>query len=197
MDDLKLIWHQLNSVSDKVEAIIQSREKDDSVYVKLLKEEGLRKKFNPYLILLIILFVFLFTWIVYLNKGGLDFSEKIGIMAITAASVTIAVFAQIVKIPLKRFEYSQSSTDFFKVVKLKLDQSKRMLVTGVILQVSFLTIGLYFLIFHNSQLQADPSYLYSFIGSMLGMGGLAVGCSIAFFNFHYKDIYKKIDAFLT
>jgi len=147
MDNFKSIWNQLQCDSSKLQIAINGQK--GSIFEKLKEEEELRKKFNPMFAVFIVLFSIGFSYVLFHNDP-LSMPKIIGIGFITLASITIAVFAQIIKIPLDQFEHEKSSMAFLEMVKEKLDQSKIMLVVGVFLQVVFLTIGLYLIIFYAS-----------------------------------------------
>lgn len=188
MENLEKIWTQLNDISLDLKEVIQE-EADNSIFKQLEKEEQLRKKYNPFLFSLIALIPLVFWGLLHQN---MDWTKALGIACITGSGVAIATFSQIVKIPLQQFQYDQSSLDFMSIVKQKLDQSRMMLVIGVLLQVLLLGTGLYLLIFSNTPL--DNLLLFS--GIMMSLCGLVIGLNIASFNRHYRDIYQKIARFL-
>ena len=194
MDSLKSIWDQLNSTSSELEAIV-NRVADKSIYEQLEKEQALRKRYNPLLAILLILLPFVFVGLLLQSENGIDSAKVIGIILITLAGIAIAVFSQIIRFPLQQFEHDRSSVEFLQVVKKKLNKSRKMLITGLVLQIALLTAGLYFVIFHNSAISHYHSYLLTFLGFMGALGGLAIGGSVAFFNRHYASIYAKINAF--
>lgn len=194
MDNLKSIWQQLDHSVNQLGKIVHSGE-NNSIFEKLEKEAALRKKFNPVLITMIVLFTVFFIFIVQASGNDFNFSTVAGISLVVLASIIIATFSQVVKMPLQEFRHDKSSTKFLKIVKNKLDQSRKMLVIGILLQNILLTLGIYLLVFFNQPNQND-GMLLTFLGVMFGLGGLAVGSSIAFFNQHYKGTYTTIDLFL-
>lgn len=194
MDNLKSIWQQLDHCVHQLGDIAHSG-KNNSIFEKLEKEAALRKKFNPLLITMIVLFTVFFVFIIQANGNDFNFSTVAGISLVALASIIIATFSQIVKMPLQKFRHDKSSIEFLKIVKVKLDQSRKFLVLGILLQNICLTIGLYLLIFYNHP-TANEGLLFTFLGFMFGLGGLAVGSAYAFFNQHYKGTYATIDLFL-
>ena len=196
MDNLKSIWNQINLANAELKTMIEKGD-NNSIFEKLEKEQVLRKKFNPLLVLFILLFTIVFIYILSAIYVELDYSKIIGIAFVTLASISIAIFSQIIKMPLNQFNHDKSSVEFLEVVKEKLNQSKKMLVIGIILQILFLTVGLYFIIFHNAEMSENSGYLFAFFAFMLGLGGFGVGTSIASFNAHYKETYQTIDLFLN
>lgn len=194
MDNLKSIWNQLSCDSNQLE--LKENGDRESIFSKLEKEARLRKKFNPLLIILIILITIFLSILVAESNATFTSSMVIGITLVTLASISIAILSQFVKMPLKQFEHDKSSMMFLSTVKEKLNQSKNMFILGLLLQNLFLTAGLYFIIFHNNE-TANPSTLYVFLGTMMGLGGAAIGGGLAFFNTHYKSTYQMIDHFLS
>lgn len=194
MNDLKSIWNQVSCDSDELK--IKLTDPIESIFTKLEKEQRLRDIFNPVLIIFIILFTIFFSYLVLQNSAAFSLAKIIGIVCITLASISIAILSQIVKMPLQKFTHDKSSTVFLKIVKEKLHRSKDMLILGLFLQIVFMTIGLYLIIFHGAG-DYNIGYVYAFLGFMLGIGGASIGGGIAFFNTHYKSTHQLIDKFLT
>lgn len=193
MNNFKSIWNQLECDSSKLETVFSTR--TDSVFNKLEKEENLKKKFIPIQVILVAFMSILFGYIVYQNTVVVEWSTYVGIGLVTLASIVISIFPHIVKLPLSQFEHDKSSLDFLKLTKKKLDQSRQILVLGILLQIIFLSIGLYLIIFHSSA-NINLGYQYAFWGTMLGIGGAAIGGSFAFFSSHYKQTYQTINHFI-
>ena len=194
MDNLQAIWQQLNATSAQLEVVVKAQSKD-TVYDQLLREQRLRKRYNPLLICLILMLPFVFAMLVPLAAAV---GQKIlGISLITASAVAVAVFSQIVKMPLKEFEYNRSATAFLQVVKRQLDKSRQLFVFGLVLQIILLTGGVLLLILPDYDDGHFLTYLATISGIMFGLGGLSVGGGVAFFNRHYKNIYDTISAFGT
>lgn len=194
MDNLKLIWNQVSCDAKQLEINVDHQK--ESIFEKLQKEQRLRQKFNPLLVTFIILFTLFFGFIILWGESAISYSKLIGIGFVTLASIVIAIFSQVVKMPLNQFEHDKSSMIFLKMVKDKLNQSRNMLIIGIILQSVFMTLGLYLIIFHNVS-DVNPGYLGAFFGFMAGLFGAAIGGSLAFFHTHYKSTYQLIDHFLT
>lgn len=194
MDNLKSIWNQLSCDSKQLE--LKGNGDKESIFAKLENEELLRKKFNPLLIVFIISFTLFLGLLILNNDSVVSYSKLLGIVFVTLASISIAILSQGVKMPLKQFEHDKSSMIFLQKVREKLNQSKNMLVLGLILQNIFLTTGLYLIIFYNTE-AVNPGYLYPFLGFMFGLGGAVIGGSLAFYHRHYKSTYQLIDHFLS
>ncbi|MEO0339728.1 MAG: hypothetical protein AAF242_10985 [Bacteroidota bacterium] len=192
MDHLETIWKQLNDKALDLEPMIQQKA-DTSIFRQLEKEEMLRKKYNPLLFALIATIPFVFYGIFYQE---MDWMKAVGIACITGSGVAIAIFSQIVKMPLREFQYNQTSIDFLRLVKKKLDQSRVMLTFGVFLQCLLLVTGLYLLIFSSADWDNLLAYQLTFAGIMMGLGGVAIGKSIAAFNKHYRSTYQRIHRFV-
>jgi drug/metabolite transporter (DMT)-like permease len=192
MDDLKSIWNQVNCSPDKIE--IQLNNRKESIFEKLEKERDLKRRFNPLLFTFILVFSLGFGFLVFHNQEY-SISKFIGVCLIALASISIAVFSQVIKMPLSQFEHDKSSIIFLKLVKQKLDQSKTMLLLGLVLQFIFLTLGLYLIIFYNAT-PTEYRFLYIFLGAMIGLAGAAIGGCFAYYNTHYKSTYKLINEFL-
>ena len=194
MDKLQSIWTQLNQLSAELGEMAEPKS-ISSVYEQLQREQDLRKKFNPLLIAFVLLFpVVLWQVLPTATENG---TKWLGILLVASAGIAIAVFSQIVKMPLKQFAYDRSSTEFLSIVRAKLDQSRKMLILGICLQITLLTLGLFFLIFGSIPEEGFYGFLGLFLGFMFGLGGLAVGGSIASFNRYYRDLYQRIDRFLA
>jgi len=112
MNDLKSIWNQVSRDSGEVE--MKMTNPKESIFAKLKYEQHLRDKFNPILVVFIILFTLFFSYIELHNSPQFGVSKIVGIICVTLASISIAIFSQIVKMPLHHFEHDKSSMIFFK-----------------------------------------------------------------------------------
>jgi len=193
MDDLKSVWNRLSCDASKMK--ISSANSIDSIFDKLENEQRLRKKFNPLLIGFILLFTVFLCFIVFQNSSSFTTPKVIGIVCITLASISIAVFSQIIKMPLQQFSHDKSSVVFLNIVKDKLNKTKVMLILGIFLQIVFLSIGLYLIIFYESN-DYNMGTFGAFWGFMFGIGGASISGAFAFFTSHYKPTYQLIDQFL-
>ncbi len=195
MNELKEIWSQLDKISTDLKVLAEPNA-SLSVYEQLQKEQDLRKKSYPFLVLLLLLTPVVLVFLTQqTNPGTFDWKTITGISLISLAGITISWLSQIVKFPLQQFEHDRTSMEFLVVVKNKLDQAKKMLIIGVVLQLALLTLGLMLLIL--PQIPADQLYTYLFLltGFMLSLTGIVVGGSISFFNKHYQGIYTTIRTF--
>ena len=193
MNNFKNMWNQVECNGSKLQISVE--ESRNSIFGKLETEEIRKKKFIPVQIIFVTLFSFIFGYIVYQNTPNPGISIIFGIVLVTLASIIISVFPHVVKFPFKQFEHDKSSLEFLEIIKKKLDQSRVMLIAGIALQIAFLSIGLYLIIFQNSS-DINPGYVYAFWGMMLGLGGAAIGGAFAFYHKHYKNIYFTISHFL-
>ena len=191
MDNLETIWNQetYDFQNQKV-----TSDKLQSISDKLTREQTLTKKYRPLQFLVIFLFGFIFSYVIYLENSGLSISQVVGIFLVLLSGVAIGVLPQIIKIPLDQSDKKESSTIFLGIIKQKLDMKRLMLIIGAILQIVFLAIGLYILIFYKSN-DIHIGYKFTFWGFMFGLLGASIGGSIASFNKHYKDIYQVIIQF--
>ena len=155
----------------------------------------MRKKFNPFLIVGIVIFTLILSSLIFVTEG-FSIANFVGIGLITLASIFIAIFSQVIKIPLDEFAYDKSSVVFLTIVKERLNQSKQMLILGLLLQSLCLGFGLYFLIFYQAT-DVNPVYFYMFLGWMFALPAAGIGFGLLFFNIHYKPTYQAINQFLN
>lgn len=194
MDKLKETWKQVNKIA--VHSTLLQNNDSISIYEQLQKEDELRKKFNPFLVLLILLIPLFFIQLLKSTDVAIDTQKIIGIGAVTCSGVAIGVFSQFVRIPLQPFNYDQTSAVFLQMVKQKLQQRKTYLLLGVNLQVLFLGIGLYLLIFGSQEKSSHYSHPFLLIGIIAALWSLTVGMTNKFYNNHYRELLQKIDSFL-
>lgn len=194
MDNLKSIWNQLNINTHQLELTVKEGQK--SILEKLKHEEALRKRYNPFLVIAIILFTIVLSSIILNFTTSLSIPKIIGIILVSLANICVVYFSQGIKLPIKNVKHNCSSVNFLSLIKVKLDNYKKKYIFGITLQFLFLTSGLFLIIFYNVP-HYNIGFVFTFFGFMCGLGGIAIGGAISFFNSHYKSTYQVIDHFLS
>lgn len=193
MNDLEKIWNQI-SIEQKT-APFNIKNREEAVFNQLEKEAKLKKQYLPFGIFLVFLVTLLFGFIVKTNSSNFDSFKLLGVLCIGMSGLFILYFTQVVKMPIKKFQYEKTSVDFLREVRLKLNKTRINLIAGTILQILALSGGLYFTLLYGNENLSQGHY-FLFLGCTCGLLGLGVGGAFKLFNDSYRHLYWVVDHFL-
>jgi heme/copper-type cytochrome/quinol oxidase subunit 4 len=189
MSSLKNIWHQTQNK-------LQSKKTQDipSLIQKLQHEAKNRKRFNPILVFIILVTCFCFYLVL---PDSMPFSRKLyGILLIALSGISIGVLSQIVRYPLNQLMHL-SSVEFLKMIKTKLNRTRKFMIIGIACQSILLGAALILMSSDGVDKTPTLSQVFTICGSIAALGFGIIGLSIVLFNRYYKSTYKFIDAFIN
>lgn len=192
MKDLEKIWQKLNALEKAIGHLIEKDGLEKEVNT-LKKEVILNKKWQPWIILLVLVFMGFITWFTTAYDSVVSMA---GIGLITLGGCLMIYFFQKNTIPSQIFETNNSPENLQPLLRKKLKKRMHYWALGMGIYVLCLTFGLHLLIFGLGSLAGKGGMLGLFYGGMFGLTGYSVGMIYQIHAIRYSAILKDKNTLL-